>query len=57
MFETQSKVKRGWKKIHFGGAIIPNPGKMGIGVVFIENSYTNEEENSSEKIVLIIQPY
>ena len=45
------------KKIQFDGAAIPTPGKMGIGVVLIENSYTNEEENSSEKIVLIIEPY
>jgi len=30
---------------------------MGIGVVLIENSYTNEAENSSEKIVLIPEPY
>ena len=43
--------------MHFDGAAIPNPGKMGIGVVLIKNSYTNEEENNSETIVLIIEPY
>ena len=26
------------KKIQFDGAVIPNPGEMGIGVVLIENS-------------------
>ena len=45
------------KKIQFDGAAIPNPGKMGIGVVLIENSYSSEEENSSEKVVLMIEPY
>ncbi len=45
------------KKIQFDGAAVQNPGKMGIGVVLIENIYTNEAENSSEKIVLIIEPY
>ena len=45
------------KKIRFDGATIQNPGKMGIGVVLIEKSYTNEEENNSERIVLIIEPY
>ncbi len=45
------------KKIQFDGATIQNPGKMGIGVVLIEKSYSNEEENNTEKIVLIIEPY
>lgn len=45
------------KKIQFGGAAIPNPGKRGIDVVLIEKSYSNEEENNSERIVLIIEPY